>query len=77
VAVGKVVAHLCLTIMIKELKINGEHDRGGNNTNYNQTLNILFSVVFFIRPLGHVYDGLVDAEDLRFHCLASPNMIGY
>jgi hypothetical protein len=50
VAVGKVVAHLCLTLMIKELKINGEHDRGGNNTKYNQTLNIIFSVVFYPTP---------------------------
>ena len=27
VAVGKVAAHLCLTLIIKELKINVEHDR--------------------------------------------------
>ena len=27
VAAGKVVAHLCLTIIIKELKMNVEHDR--------------------------------------------------
>jgi hypothetical protein len=27
VAVGKVVAHLCLTLIIKELKISVEHDR--------------------------------------------------
>ena len=27
VAVGKVVARLCLTIIIKELRINVEHDR--------------------------------------------------
>ena len=27
VAIGKVVAHLCLTLIIKELKINVEHDR--------------------------------------------------
>ena len=27
VAIGKVVAHLCLTLIIKELKINNEHDR--------------------------------------------------
>jgi hypothetical protein len=26
-AVGKVVAHLCLTLIIKQLKINVEHDR--------------------------------------------------
>jgi hypothetical protein len=26
-AVGKVVAHLCLTLIIKELKFNVEHDR--------------------------------------------------
>jgi hypothetical protein len=25
--VGKVVAHLCLTLIIKELKFNVEHDR--------------------------------------------------
>jgi hypothetical protein len=45
VAVGKVAAHLCLIRIIKELKISVERDRGGNNTKYNQTLNILFSVV--------------------------------
>ena len=27
VAVGKVAAHLCLTLIIKELKISVEHDR--------------------------------------------------
>jgi hypothetical protein len=27
VAVGKVVAHLCLTLIIKELRISVEHDR--------------------------------------------------
>jgi hypothetical protein len=44
VVVGKVVAHLCLTLIIKELKFNVEHDRvvtkvcdftvkGANSTN--------------------------------------------
>jgi hypothetical protein len=37
--VGKVVAHLCLTMFIKELKISVEHDRVVT------TLNIIFSVV--------------------------------
>jgi hypothetical protein len=27
VAIGKAAAHLCLTLIIKELKINVEHDR--------------------------------------------------
>ena len=27
VAVGKVAAHLCLTLIIKELKISAKHDR--------------------------------------------------
>jgi hypothetical protein len=27
VVVGKVAVHLCLTLIIKELKINVEHDR--------------------------------------------------
>jgi phosphopantetheinyl transferase (holo-ACP synthase) len=27
VAVGKVAAHLCLTLIVKELKISVEHDR--------------------------------------------------
>ena len=44
VTVEKVVAHLCLTIIANELKMSIEH---GNNTKYNQTLNILFSVVCF------------------------------
>ena len=38
-AIGKVAAHLCLTLMSKELKISD------NNTKYNQTLNIIFSVL--------------------------------
>jgi hypothetical protein len=37
--VGKVVAHLCLTLFIKELKFSVEHDRVVT------TLNIIFSVV--------------------------------
>jgi hypothetical protein len=39
VAVGKVAAHLCLTLIIKELKISVEQDRVVT------TLNIIFSVV--------------------------------
>ena len=38
--VGKVVAHLCLTLIIEELKFNVEHDRVVT------TLNIIFSAVF-------------------------------
>jgi hypothetical protein len=37
--VGKVAAHLCLTLIIKELRISVEHDR------VLTTLNIIFSVV--------------------------------
>ena len=37
------MAHLCLTLIVKELEISVE--QVGNNTKYNQTLNILFSVV--------------------------------
>ena len=40
--VGKVAVHLCLTLIIKELKISVEHDRVVT------TLNIIFSVVHFI-----------------------------
>jgi hypothetical protein len=40
--VGKVVTHLCLTLIIKELKINVEHDRVVT------TLNIIFRVVEYI-----------------------------
>jgi hypothetical protein len=39
VAVGKVAAHLCLTLIVKELKIIVEHDRVVT------TLNIIFFVV--------------------------------
>jgi hypothetical protein len=39
VVVGKVAAHLCLTLIIKELKISVEHDRAIT------TLTIIFSVV--------------------------------
>ena len=42
-AVGKVAAHLCLTLIVKELKISVK--QGGNNTKYSQILNIMFSVV--------------------------------
>ena len=38
VAVGKVAAHLCLTLIVRELKINVEQGR------VITTLNILFSV---------------------------------
>jgi hypothetical protein len=33
VAIGKVVAHLCLTLIIKELKIRIEQDRVGKTLN--------------------------------------------
>ena len=36
--------HLCLTLIIKELKISVEHDRVVTTLN-NQTPNIIFSVV--------------------------------
>ena len=44
-AVGKVAAHLCLTLTIKELKMSVEHGRVVTNTKYNQTLDIIFCVV--------------------------------
>ena len=51
-AIGKVAAHLCLTLLIEELKINVELDRVViNNTKYNQTLNTIFSV-------SNIYQGL-------------------
>ena len=43
-AAGKIVTYLCLTLIVKGLKISVE--QGGNNTKYNQTLNILFNVLF-------------------------------
>ena len=43
--VGKVVAHLCLTLIIKELKVSVEHDRAVKKTKCNQALNSIFSVV--------------------------------
>ena len=36
--VGKVVAHLCLTLIIIELKFSVEHDRVVTNTKYNQAV---------------------------------------
>ena len=45
VAVGKVAAQLCLTLIVKELKICIEHGWGGDNNVYKQTLTITFSVV--------------------------------
>jgi hypothetical protein len=43
VALGKVLARLCLALIIKESRINVEYDRVVT------TLNIIFSVVFFVR----------------------------
>ena len=40
VAIGKVAVHLCLTLIIKELKINVEQDRVVT------TLNIIFNVPY-------------------------------
>ena len=45
-AIGKVKAHLCLKIIIKELKISVEHDRVVT------TLNIIFSVVTYLQALS-------------------------
>ena len=50
--VGKVVAHLCLTLIIKELKFSVEHDRMVTILN-NQTINIIFSVVFWRQGFKH------------------------
>jgi hypothetical protein len=36
VAVGKVAAHLCLTLIIKELRISVEHDRVVTTLNINK-----------------------------------------
>ena len=51
VAVGKVTAHSCLTLIIKELKISIEHDR------VITTLNMIFSVVgtYGPYPLDSLY----------------------
>ena len=54
-AVGKVVAHLCLTLIVKELKINVEQGRVVTILNTNQTLYILFGVV-----LSKTNDGIGD-----------------
>ena len=46
-AVKKVsAAHLCLTLIIKELKISVGQDRVVTTWKYNETLNIIFSVVW-------------------------------
>jgi hypothetical protein len=46
VVVGKKAVHLCPALMVKELKISFEQGRVVvANPKYNQTLNILFSVV--------------------------------
>jgi hypothetical protein len=64
-AVGKVASHLCLTIIVKELKIGVEH--GGVVI----TLNILFNVASLDRSLCTMYDDLAYDEDLPLHCLES------
>ena len=44
--VGKVAEHLCLTLIIKELKFSVEHSRVVDLiTKFNETLNITFCVV--------------------------------
>ena len=48
-AIGKVAAHLCLTLIIKELRINVEHDRVVT------TLNIIFSIVGTYEPPSPPY----------------------
>jgi hypothetical protein len=49
VAVGKAAAHLCLTLIIKGLKISVEQDRVvTTNTKYDQTLDIIFSVLTIV-----------------------------
>jgi hypothetical protein len=46
--VGKVVAQLCLTLIIKGVKFSVEHDRVVTTLNtINQILNIIFSVAQF------------------------------
>ena len=35
VAIGKVAAHLCLTLVIKEMKISVEHSKVVTNIKYN------------------------------------------
>jgi len=45
VAIGKVVVHLCLTLIIKELKISVELDRVVTTLNLFKQLNNIFSVV--------------------------------
>ena len=45
VAVGKVVAHLCLTLIVKELKISVDQCRVVTILKYKQTLNIIFRLV--------------------------------
>ena len=62
VVVGKVVAHLYLTLIIKELKFSVEHDR------VLTTLNIIFSVAFLNQSIGHLYHDLTYDEDPHLHC---------
>jgi hypothetical protein len=45
VEVGKVVAHLYVTLIVKELKISVQHGRVVTTIKSNQALNIIFSVV--------------------------------
>jgi hypothetical protein len=68
VAVGKVAAHLCLTLIIKELKISVEQDKVVT------TLNIIFSVVvihyfryFYLRhpPKAYHFLGKVELKLCR------------
>ena len=44
VTIRKVVSHLCLTLISKELKISVEHDRVVTTLNKIKTLNIILSV---------------------------------
>ena len=51
VAVGKAPTHLCLTLIVKELKINAEHSRMVT------TLNILFSVLLLTNSIVSTING--------------------
>jgi hypothetical protein len=63
VAVGKVATHLCLTLIVKELKISVEHGRMVT------TIDILFSAVKYVGHIGFMLQfTTLSANATRCNC---------
>ena len=78
-AEGKVATHLCLTLIVKKLKINVEHGK------VITTLNILFSVVpqmlpydyqwFYIYTNVHESDAFIGRKEEKSHLIGCGSVV--